>query len=165
MFFITRISLVFLGMVMLGAVSVSAQETPSAKNDLKISPELLEMLRGEMRSLLTGVQSLPAAIAMADWKSVANTGAQMGASYILDKKLTPAQRKELGTSLPEYFKRLDADFHLESKKLEEAATNHDAQLSAFHFYRLIETCTACHSIYATSKFPGFITTTKHTHDH
>ena len=102
---------------------------------------------------------------MADWKSVANTGAQMRASYILDKKLTAAQRKELGTSLPEHFKRLDADFHLESKKLEEAATNHDAQLSAFHFYRLIETCTACHSIYATSKFPGFTPTIKHTHDH
>jgi hypothetical protein len=165
MFYLNRISLVFLSVVMLSVVSASAQETPSAKNDLKISAELLEMLRAEMRALLTGVQSLPAGIAMADWKSVANTGAQMRASYILDKKLTAAQRKELGTSLPEHFKRLDADFHLESKKLEEAATNHDAQLSAFHFYRLIETCTACHSIYATSKFPGFTPTTKHTHDH
>ena len=165
MFNSNRISLVFLSVVMLSVVSASAQEIPSAKNDLKISAELLEMLRAEMRALLTGVQSLPAGIAMADWKSVANTGAQMRSSYILDKKLTAAQRKELGTSLPEHFKRLDADFHLESKKLEEAATNHDAQLSAFHFYRLIETCTACHSIYATSKFPGFTTITKHTHDH
>jgi len=162
---LNRISLVFLSVVMLGVVSVSAQETPSEKNDLKISPELLEMLRAEMRALLAGVQSLPAGIAMADWNSVANTGAQMRASYILDKKLSAAQRKELGRSLPEYFKRLDADFHLESKKLEEAATNHDAQLSAFHFYRLIETCTACHSIYATSKFPGFTPTAEHTHDH
>jgi hypothetical protein len=164
MFYIHRFSLVILSVVMLGIVPVSAQEKPPARNDLKISPELLEMLRAEMRALLTGVQSLPAGIAMADWKTVANTGAQMRASYILDKKLTAAQRKELGASLPEHFKRLDADFHLESKKLEEAATNHDAQLSAFHFYRLIETCTTCHSLYATSKFPGFTPTSKHTHD-
>jgi hypothetical protein len=165
MFYIHRISLVFLSVAMLGVVPLSAQETPPAGNELKISPELLEMLRAEMRALLSGVQSLPAGIAMADWKSVATTGAQMRASYILDQELTAAQKKELGASLPEHFKRLDADFHLESKKLEEAATNHDAQLSAFHFYRLIETCTACHSVYAAAKFPGFTPTTEHTHDH
>lgn len=90
---------------------------------------------------------------------------QIRASYILDKELTAAQRKELNISLPEHFKRLDADFHLEAKKLEIAAKTHDAQLSAFHFYRLLETCTACHAMYAASKFPGFLPPVNATHDH
>lgn len=102
---------------------------------------------------------------MADWKNLANISARIQASSILEKKLTAAQRNELSTSLPEYFKRLDADFRLEAKKLEAAAINHDTQLSAFHFYRLIESCTACHTIYATSKFPDFSPITEHTHEY
>jgi len=160
-----RITSVFLSAIVLCGLPVSAQEQPAMQNDLPLSPDLMEMLRAEMRALLAGVQSLPAGIALADWKSVATTSAQIRASYIFEKKLTTAQRKELSTSLPEHFKRLDADFHLEARKLERAAANHDAQLSAFHFYRLLETCTACHAIYARMKFPGFAPTEEHVHDH
>lgn len=165
MFDMNRIALIFLGTFSLNVGLVSAQEVPVAKSDLELSPELMELLRAEMRALLSGVQSLPVGIATADWKSVADASGQIGASYILDQKLTPAQKKELNTSLPEHFKRLDAHFHLEAKKLEAAAANHDAQLSAFHYYRLIETCTACHTIYAPSKFPGFSPDAKHEHNH
>jgi len=165
MVYLKLITRVLLGAVILGGTAVSAQEAPSTKHDLEISTELIEMLRAEMRELLAGIQSLSAGIAMADWGSVANTSTQIRASYILDKKLTAAQKKELGASLPEHFKRLDADFHLEAKKLEMAAANHDAQLSAFHFYRLIEACTTCHAMYATSRFPGFAPAAKQDHDH
>lgn len=164
MYYIKRIIFIFLSVLSLGIGSVSAQEAPSAKGDLQLSPELIELLRAEMRALLSGIQTLPVGIATGDWKSVAGTSAQIRASYILDQKLTPVQRKELSTSLPEHFKRLDSQFHLEAEKLEAAAANHDAQLSAFHYYRLIETCTACHTIYAPSKFPGFSSVAKHAHD-
>jgi hypothetical protein len=160
-----RMTLIFLSALSLNVGSVSAQEAPAAKDDLQLSPELKQLLRAEMRALLNGVQSLPVGIATADWKSVAETSAQIRSSYILDQKLTPAQKKELSASLPEHFKRLDSNFHREAKKLEAAAANHDAQLSAFHYYRLIETCTACHAIYAPSKFPGFSSGAKHAHDH
>jgi hypothetical protein len=164
MIHMNRITLIFLSALSLSAGSVSAQEAFVAKGELQLSPELIELLRAEMRALLSGVQSLPVGIATADWKSVADTSAQIRASYILDQKLSPTQKKELDTSLPEYFKRLDSHFHLEAKKLEAAAVNHDAQLSAFHYYRLIETCTACHSIYASSTFPGFSSEAKRAHD-
>ena len=165
MIFLNRITIIILITTLLSGVSASAQESQSAQNGLHLSPKLIELLRAEMRALLTGVQSLATGIATADWKSVADTSAQIRASYILNQKLTPAQKKELSASLPEHFKRLDSNFHLEAKKLEAAATNHDAQLSAFHYYRLIETCTACHAIYAVSKFPGFASATKGSHDH
>jgi hypothetical protein len=157
--------LVFLCTIALAAGPAGAREAAADGHELQLSPELTELLRAEMRALLNGVQSLPAGIATADWKSVADTGARIRASYILDQELTPAQRKELDLSLPEHFKRLDSDFHLEARKLEAAAANHDAQLSAFHFYRLVETCTDCHALYATVRFPGFAPADRHVHDH
>ena len=160
-----RTAFILLVTMLFGCVSANAQEPHSAQNDLHLSPQLIELLRAEMRALLTGVQSLATGIATADWKSVAENSAQIRASYILDQKLTPAQREELDTSLPEHFKRLDSDFHLEAKKLEAAAVTHDSQLAAFHYYRLMETCTTCHGLYAVSRFPGFKPSTGDAHHH
>ena len=165
MYYMNRVTLLFIALLYLGVGAVNAQESSITESDLQLSPELIELLRSEMRALLSGIQLLPVGIATADWKSVADTSAQITRSYILEQKLTPAQKKELNTSLPEHFERLDAHFHLEAKKLEAAALNHDAQLSAFHYYRLIETCTACHRLYAPSRFPGFSSAKKHAHEH
>jgi len=160
-----RTTCIFLITMVFGCLSANAQAPYSVQNDLHLSPQSIELLRAEMRALLTGIQSIASGIATADWKSVADNSAQIRASYILDQKLTPAQREELDTALPEYFKRLDSDFHHEARKLEAAATNHDAQLSAFHYYRLLETCTTCHAIYAVSRFPGFKPSTENAHRH
>lgn len=165
MFDMNRNTLILLSALSLSVGSVSAQEVPTANGDLQLSPELIELLRAEMRALLSGVQSLPGGIATADWRSVVETSAEIRSSYILDQKLTPGQKKELSASLPEHFKRLDSQFHLEAKKLEAAAATHDALLSAFHYYRLLETCTTCHAIFAPSRFPGFSSDATHAHDH
>jgi hypothetical protein len=165
MFHMNRISLIFLLLLPLSMSSVRAENISGGKEALQLSPELLVLLRAEMREILTAVQSLPVGIATADWKSVADTSAQIRASYILEQKLTPEQRQELTTSLPEHFKRLDSHFHLEAQKLEKAAINHDPQLSAFHYYRMLETCTACHKSYAPSRFPGFSSNSKQSHGH
>lgn len=165
MFHMNRIAIAIICVLSLVTGPVGARELPASKGDLDLSPELAELLRAEMRALLSGIQSLPVGIATADWENVAGIGAQIKASYILDQKLTPVQRKELATSLPEHFKRLDAQFHAEAGKLEAAAEHHDAQLSAFHFYRLIETCTACHALYAPSRYPGFAPLEQHVHEH
>jgi hypothetical protein len=148
-----------------GCASANAQETHPTQHALHLSPELTELLREEMQALLTGMQSIASAIATADWKSIADKSTEIRASYILDQKLTPPQREELDSSLPEHFKRLDADFHHEARKLEAAATNHDAQLAAFHYYRLLESCTDCHAQYAVSRFPGFKPSTENAHRH
>lgn len=160
-----RTAFIFLITMLLGCVSADAQAPHSAQNDLHLSPVLMELLRAEMRALLTGMQSLATGIATADWKSVTENSARIRASYILDQKLTLAQREELDTSLPEHFKRLDSDFHLEAKKLEAAAATRDSQLAAFHYYRLMETCTTCHALYAVSRFPGFKSSTGDAHHH
>ncbi|MDT8403324.1 hypothetical protein [Sulfuriflexus sp.] len=165
MFYINHMTLILLGTLSLGISTVNAEDVHGDNIDLQLSSGVMELLRAEMRELLVGVQSLPAGIATADWEKVAETGAQINASYILARKLTPEQRKELGTSLPAHFKRMDAQFHLEAKKLEAAARNHDAQLSSFHYYRMLESCTACHTAYAPSRFPGFLPLGKQPHGH
>jgi hypothetical protein len=149
--------------ISLGCVSANAQESHMPQNDLHLSPELTELLREEMRALLTGIQSIASGIATADWKSVADQSARIRASFILDQKLTSAQREELESTLPEHFKRLDSNFHVEAGKLEAAATKHDVQLVTFHYYRLMETCTTCHALYAASRFPGFRSAAENVH--
>ncbi|MGD2073562.1 MAG: hypothetical protein PVG38_01360 [Gammaproteobacteria bacterium] len=159
---------ILLGLVLAAGLAFTlagAQEKEGHHGGLQLSPELMELLRSEMRALLAGVQSLPVGIATGDWEGVSETSKRISSSYILDQKLTPAQRRELATALPDYFKKLDAAFHREADKLGAAAVGRDAQLAAFHYYRLIETCTTCHSTYAASRFPGFAADGKASHGH
>lgn len=165
MSFLKRALIISLTAISTGWGAAYAQETHSTHNTLHLSPKLTELLRSEMQSIMTGVQSLAVGIATGDWENVAATSAQIKASYILAQKLTPDQRNELKTSLPDHFKRMDEEFHHEAGKLEISATNHDAQLASFHYYRLIETCTACHAQYATAKFPGFAQPKEAVHEH
>jgi hypothetical protein len=163
--FRNRMTSMFLIITIFGGASANAEGLPRTQDELRLSPQLTELLRDEMRALLVGIQSIATGIATADWASVADKSGQIRASYILEQKLTPAQREELDTSLPEHFMRLDSNFHLEAKKLEAAAAAHDSQLASFHFYRLIETCTTCHAVYAVSRFPGFRPSQQGIHHH
>lgn len=136
----------------LAAGGARAQE-PHAAPALAISPELTELLREEMRGISGGVQTLVTAIATGDWKTIADTSAQIRASYIMEQKLTAAQKQELETALPEVFKIMDANFHREAANLGHAAEARDAELTSFYFYRMVESCVACHSAYAVTRFP------------
>lgn len=104
-------------------------------------------------------------LASADWESIQETSAKIRASYLMEKKLTPAQAKELDVALPEQFKRLDAQFHQRAERLGTAAAAHDPELVAFHYSRLLESCALCHSAYAKSRFPGFASPVQQDHHH
>lgn len=148
-----------------GLVPANAQQPAVAAGDIQLSPQLRELLRAEMREIASGTQILSLALASADWKTVASTSAKIRASYILEKKLSAAQRHELERALPAGFKELDGDFHARAGKLGTAAAAHDSELAAFHFYRMVESCAACHASYAKSRFPGFSPETPATHRH
>jgi cytochrome c556 len=142
-----------------------AAETPVGNQTLKLSPEVTELLRAEMREVAKGMQTLTLSLATADWKSIQETSAKIKASYIMEKKLTSAQTEELEKALPEQFKQLDAAFHQRAEKLGAAAAAHDAELAVFHYSRLIEGCTQCHSVYATKRLPGFGSPAAANHHH
>jgi cytochrome c556 len=140
----------------LAAVSVrSYAAEPHAQQDgISLSPDVLNLLREEMREIAGGVQGVALSLATADWKSIEETSTKIRASYIMEKKLTPAQAKELANALPEQFKQLDAEFHQRAEKLGAAAAAHDPELAVFHYSRLVESCVRCHASFAGKRFPG-----------
>lgn len=150
---------VLASLLLLGPAPVGAQRAIPASGDVHLSPQLRGLLRQEMRDVARGTQVLAIALASADWKTLADTSAQIRASYILERKLTAAQKRELARTLPAGFKQLDADFHARAEKLGHAARARDHELATFHFSRLVESCASCHSAYARSRFPGFLPAT------
>lgn len=145
-------------------LSAAHAEQP-ASADLHLSPQLRGLLQQEMREVARGTQTLAIALATADWKTLHDTAAMIRASYILEKKLTAAQKRELEHALPAGFKQLDAEFHARAEKLAHAAEARDSELAAFHYSRMIESCAACHSTYARSRFPGFSPARPAAHGH
>lgn len=144
------------------AGAVRAQEphagaAPAPAQALAISPDLRELLREEMRGISKGMEALVTAIATGDWKTVAETSARIRASYIMEQRLSAAQKDELEAALPEVFRIMDANFHREAGNLGRAAEVRDAELINFYFYRMVESCVACHSAYATTRFPNLAT--------
>ena len=97
----------------LAAISVHAYaaEPDAARQDIELSPDVLNLLRAEMGEIAGGMQGIPLSLISADWKSIHQTSKKIRASYIMEKQLTTAQAKELEQALPAYFKRLDAEFH------------------------------------------------------
>ena len=140
-------------------------ETSDGGQELALSTEVRELLRAEMREVATGTQQLAVSIAGADWATVAATANRIRASYIMAKRLSSVQRAELEGALPERFKLLDAGFHDRAGRLAAAATAHDAELTVFHYSRLVETCTTCHAEFARTRFPGFAPPVEPAHRH
>lgn len=147
-------SVATIALIFVAYSSGHGQQAAGAPTGLSISPELLELFRAEMRELLSASQSISVALPVGEWAHIAATSEKMRSSYILERKLTEAQRKELD-SLPDRFKRMDEQFHLRTEKLARAASQKDAELTAFYFARLLENCADCHSAYAQQRFPGF----------
>lgn len=128
---------------------------PEPVAELRLSPELAELLRAEMRGIAAGVQVVAVSLATADWDAVRETAARIRASYVMEQSLTPGQAEELGRALPASFGLLDAEFHARAEKLAAAAQARDAELAGFHYSRLLETCARCHAAFARTRFPGF----------
>ena len=147
------------------ACAAPRAETVGTNQELALTPEVRELLRAEMREVATGTQQLAVAIAGADWATVAATAGRIRASYIMAKRLSPGQRTELERALPGRFKLLDAGFHERAGRLAAAATAHDAELTAFHYSRLVEACTTCHAEFARTRFPGFAPPAEPEHHH
>jgi cytochrome c556 len=136
----------------------------NSRQDVQLSPELLELLRAEMREISAGMQTIALSMATADWPSIHETSNKISSSYILKQKITAAQIEELERALPEQFKRLDGEFHQRAEKLAAAAAKRDLEIAAFQYSRMMENCTDCHSAFAKSRFPGFSSEpSKHEH--
>jgi hypothetical protein len=137
----------------------------SEQGELGLSADLLALLRTEMREIAAGVGGIALSLASADWQSIRDTSARIRDSYIMKRQLTKEQAQELKQALPAHFRHLDLDFHQRAESLRVAAASKDPALVAFRYSRLLESCAACHSAYAKSRFPGFLSSSERDHHH
>jgi len=127
-------------------------QTPT--DQLHLSPAVLDLLKQEMRAIQQGMQALIPAIVSGNWQDIAAIGNQIQHSYIMQQQLTDAQREELHQALPPAFQQLDQSFHRTAGRLAQSAKQRDAEIVSFYFYKLTETCVACHGRFAGYRFTG-----------
>ena len=139
-----------------GAPAQAANEPEStASGDLHLPPKIRSALVEEMAALQPAMAQLAAAIPQGDWKLVAETAEAMRDGFILNKALTQDELQSFQNALPAGFLVLDTRFHGYADKLAAAARAHDGELVPFYFYKMTETCVACHAAYAGARFPGY----------
>ena len=147
------------------SVPTAAGEEPASRRDIELPPELLELLRAEMREITAGTQSMAVALVTGDWQSIVEISGRIRDSYIMQQQLTAEQMKTLEHALPDRFKQLDLEFHGRAERVGAAAAAQDAERVAYELSRLLETCAACHTVFAKSRFPGFPSPTGHESHH
>ena len=130
------------------------EHTPTPGDHLHLSPALMDLLKHEMSAIQEGMQALIPAIVSGNWQDVADIGDHIRHSYIMQQQLTDTQKEELHQSLPPAFLELDQSFHHSAGMLAHAAGMHDGELVNFYFYKLTDTCVACHRKFAGHRFPG-----------
>jgi hypothetical protein len=139
---------------------------PPPGDHLHLPPALMGLLKQEMNAIQKGMQSLIPAIVSGNWHEIAETGDHIQHSYIMQQQLTEAQMNELHQTLPEAFLELDRSFHHSAGMLAHAAKMHNAEVVNFYFYKLTDTCVACHRKFAGYRFPGLAGGTKESgHQH
>jgi len=123
-------------------------------DQLHLSPAVMDLLKQEMNAIQEGMQALIPAIVSGNWQDVAAIGGQIQHSYIMQQQLTEAQMEELHRALPPVFQELDQSFHHAAGMLAQAAKQRNAEVVSFYFYKLTDTCVACHSKFAGYRFAG-----------
>jgi len=144
-------SLIIFGLASPGLSQNAVAETAAPL--LAEQPKLRGLLRQEMRALQEALVTMSRALPQGDWQTLATTAGKVHDSFIFQQQLTEEDRKTLRQALPEGFINLDKALHLRASKLQQAANERNAELSLFHFSRLMEACITCHSSYATHRFP------------
>jgi cytochrome c553 len=136
--------------VMIGGWA-AAQEVKPVSPDL--TPKLQELLRKEMLSIEGASQQILSYLIAGDDARVAELAQQIHDSFILKQSMTPEDKQDLIAAVPEGFVSRDRAFHGMSKALAEAARDGDRARQNEEFGKMLGACTACHSAYATDRFP------------
>lgn len=147
------VSITLIGIILLGMNSAWAIEPVALSPSL--TPKLQKLFAEEMIAVQAASQQILAGLAAGDHAAVAGQAQAIHDSFILDKKLTAQDRRDLETALPPAFLELDGAFHQLAAKLADAARRKDRELQTYYFSRMVESCQACHSQYATDKFPAY----------
>lgn len=132
-----------------------AAESPTG-NKILLSADLRNLLGEEMVAIENGMKNLVPAMSSGEWEEVVSIAQNISNSFIMKQKLTTVQKDELHRVLPSQFIEMDQDFHNSAGMLAHAAGIKNADVVNFYFFKLNSACVACHSKYATQRFPGLV---------
>ena len=147
--------LLFFPLFTLAGDEEHAAERP-AGNEIHLSADLRNLLGEEMLAIENGMKNLVPAISSGEWEKVASIAQNISNSFIMKQKLTTAQKDELHRVLPSQFIEMDQGFHNSAGMLAHAAGMKNADVVNFYFFKLNSACVACHTKYATERFPGLL---------
>ncbi len=133
------------------ALPVTAQQAQPISPDL--TPKLRELLRKEMLSIEDASQQIMSHLIAGDDETVAELAQQIHDSFILQQSMTPEDKQDLMSAVPEDFVTQDRAFHALSADLAQAARDGDRSAQHQKFGAMIQACSACHELYATDRFP------------
>jgi len=121
----------------------------------KLSPGLQSLLSAEMVEVNKSMQEIFESIISADYENVKKLSKGIENSFILKKKLTKEQGKELTTKVSSEFLKQDKRFHEIAGELSNAAEFEDKKDINKYFFEMTNSCVKCHSTFATHRFSNF----------
>jgi hypothetical protein len=138
------------------ALSILLQTSVYAADPVgpKLTARLKDLLTKEMQQVAKATAQLALAIAAGDHASANELGIAVRDSFILKKSLTTQDKMDLMNAVPPAFIALDRRFHDLAGKLAHAAEMKDSELQGFYYSQMVETCVACHTKFASDRFPG-----------
>ena len=118
----------------------------------ELSEETRALLKAEMNEIAAGMHELFDAYYSGNLEKVSKIAKNIEQSYILKQKLTVEQKKELQSTLPAGFKKIDQQFHYNAGMLSHAADRQKVELVGFYYSEVSKGCLSCHSNYAQERF-------------
>lgn len=143
-------------------LSFSAHAGQQVEN---LSPELRELLQKEMRLIENGMNSIFSAYISGDFQEVERIAQEINYSFILKQEITQEQLKELKSTMPKGFLKMDRNFHEYAGELAKSANKGNKDVIGFYYSKMTESCVACHSHFASHRFPSFQNTESKGHHH
>ena len=148
---------------LISAVSLNCYSESDVES---LSPELRALLKQEMLAIQEGMKNIVPAFASGNLKEVSGIAGKISKSFILKQKITDSQKHELHQKLPKGFILKDQQFHKDAGMLEHVSKKGHTELVGFYYSKLLESCIACHSEYASHRFPTFTKeSAKEAHQH
>lgn len=120
---------------------------------LALPPNLRALLIEEMLAVLEASENILDALVRGQDERVAENAQAIHDSFILEQRMTDADREALHAAVPHAFIERDEAFHELSAELAEAARQGDRPRQVELFGQLIEACVDCHAAHATNRFP------------
>ena len=118
-----------------------------------LSPKLQLLMGEEMREIEKGMKRMFSYIIAADYENIQKTATAIQNSYTFNKNLTKEMQQELRKKIPQAFMAIDMQLHGTAGDLANAAEFEDQAGVEKGFATMLNSCVACHSTYATHKFP------------